>query len=201
MSFSFDIAYLNKVLLNMTFNNKTISRFAASVFAVFVLFSLMSVSCSESDSPQRNSRAVSTPSTPLMDLNAEKVVPLDKLNVDTKDPQALFALADQYFEMRNYAQASELYKKIIELEPKSIEAYNELGLTYHYTNKSSLAIDTLKKGIEINPSFQRIWLSYGFVLASMGKTDDAKTALGKAMELNPSNEIGQEAQRMLGSLR
>jgi len=185
----------------MTFNNKTISRFAASVFAVFVLFSLMSVSCSESDSPQRNSRAVSTPSTPLMDLNAEKVVPLDKLNVDTKDPQALFALADQYFEMRNYAQASELYKKIIELEPKSIEAYNELGLTYHYTNKSSLAIDTLKKGIEINPSFQRIWLSYGFVLASMGKTDDAKTALGKAMELNPSNEIGQEAQRMLGSLR
>jgi len=169
--------------------------------AAVAFFSVMAISCSRSDTPQTAKKAVSSPSTPLMDLDATKIVPLEELNVDTRDPQALSILADRYFESRNYGQAVELYKKVIELNPQDIDSYNDLGLAYHYTNRSALALDILKKGTTLDPSFQRIWLSYGFVLMSTGHSDEAKTAFDKVIELNPVNDVGQEAQRMLGRLQ
>jgi len=169
--------------------------------ASLIAFSVITVSCSRSDTPQKEHKAVSSPSAPLVDLDVTKVLPVDKLDVDIKDPQALSTMADRYFEMRNYGQAVELYKKVIELNPQDIDSYNDLGLVYHYTNRSALAIDTLKKGTKVDPSFQRIWLSLGFVLMSTGQTVEAKTALSKVVELNPVNDVGQEAQRMIGTIQ
>jgi tetratricopeptide (TPR) repeat protein len=168
--------------------------------AVITVFSIAIVSCSRSDTPQREKREVSSRSAPLLEEDLTKVVPVEKLDVDKKDPQALSMLADRYFDSRNYAQAAEVYKKVLELNPRDIDSYNDLGLAYHYTNRSSLALDILKKGTAIDPSYQRIWLSYGFVLLTAGRTAEAKTALNKAVELNPANDVGQEAQRMLGKL-
>lgn len=110
-------------------------------------------------------------------------------------------MADRYFDSRNYAQAVELYKKVIELNPQDVDSYNDLGLVYHYTNRSALALDTLRKGTTVDPSFQRVWLSLGFVLMSTGQTAEAKTALSKVVELNPVNDVGQEAQRMIGAIQ
>ena len=169
--------------------------------AAVAALSVMTISCSRSDTPQKEKKAAVSRSAPLMDLDAKKVVPVEELDVDTKDPQALSMLADQYFEMRNYGQAAELYKKIIELNPQDIDSYNDLGLVYHYTNRSALALDILRKGTTVDPSYQRIWLSYGFVLLSTGQTAEAQTVLGKVIELNPNNDVGQEAQRMLGYIR
>jgi tetratricopeptide (TPR) repeat protein len=185
-----------------TRNRKISDPFVAVLAAAAIAaFSAMTVSCSRSETPQPEKNEVSARSAPLLEQDDTKVVPVEELDVDNKDPQALSMLADQYFDSRNYAQAAEVYKKAIELNPQDIDSYNDLGLAYHYTNRSSLALDILKKGTTLDPSFQRIWLSYGFVLLSTGQTTEAKSALNKVIELNAVNEVGQEAQRMLGKLQ
>jgi tetratricopeptide (TPR) repeat protein len=123
------------------------------------------------------------------------------MGVDTKNPQALALLGDQYFESSRFNQAIEIYKKVLELDPRDIDTYNDLGLAYQYVNRTDLAIDILQKGVKEGPSHQRIWLSLGFVYMSAGNNAEAKKALKKAAELNPRTDIGQEAIRMLGLIQ
>jgi tetratricopeptide (TPR) repeat protein len=141
------------------------------------------------------------PPGPLMDPGLNRVVPVEELDVDTENPQALAALADGYFEKSQFDQAIEIYKKVLKINPDDVDTYNDLGLAYHYTERSDLAIDILKKGTEIMPSYQRIWLSLGFVQISAGNKEEARSALTEAVELNPQSDVGQEAVRILGLIK
>ena len=138
---------------------------------------------------------------PLVDSDAGKVVPLDQLGINTKDPASLASLGDKYFESNNFQQAIIIYEKVLELNPKDVDTYNDLGLALHYTGQSDSSIQTLKKGTEVVPSYQRIWLSLGFVLASKGMNEEAKPALKKAIEIDPNSTMGQESKRILGLLK
>ncbi len=138
---------------------------------------------------------------PVVEQDLNKVVPVEELGVDIKNPQELALLGDKYFESSRFNQAIEIYKKVLELDPRDVDTYNDLGLAYQYVNRPDLAIDILHKGVKAGPSDQRIWLSLGFVSMSAGKNAEAKTALKKAVELNPRTDIGQEAMRMLGLVK
>jgi len=141
------------------------------------------------------------PSGPMVEQDLNKVVPVEELGVDTKNPQALAVLGDKYFEESKFNQAIEIYKKVLELDPQDIDTYNDLGLAYQYVNRTDLAIDTLTKGVKAVPSYQRIWLSLGFVYMSAGNNAEAKAALKKAVELDPQSDIGQESMRMLSLIK
>ena len=138
---------------------------------------------------------------PMVEQDFNKVEPLEKLGVDTNNPQALAVLGDKYFEGSKFNQAIEIYKKVLELDPRDIDTYNDLGLAYQYANRPDLAADILKKGVAIAPSYQRIWLSLGFVHMSTGNNEEAKAALKKAVELDPKSDVGQEAMRMIGLIK
>jgi tetratricopeptide (TPR) repeat protein len=139
---------------------------------------------------------------PIVDSGTiQNILPLEQLDVDSKDPVALASLGDRYFEGKNFQQATEIYKKVLELNPNDVDTYNDLGLAQHYSGKTENAIETLTKGTEVVPSYQRIWLSLGFVYASTGREFEAKPALKKAVELGPDTTIGKEAQRILGLLK
>ncbi len=146
---------------------------------------------------------------PITDLPAgqagsgttQQVTPLEQLGVDAENPKSLAMLGDRYFENGNFEQAILIYNKVLELNPKDVDTYNDKGLALHYAGRSEMAIETLKKGSHVNPSFQRIWLSLGYVLATSGKQEEAKASLKKAIEMNPATEIGKEAQRILGLLK
>jgi len=137
----------------------------------------------------------------LENSKIEQVVPLEQLGVDTRNPESLAPLGDKYFENSRFEQAIVIYERVLELNPKDVDTYNDLGLALHYTGKSDIAIETLKKGTRVMPSYQRIWLSLGFVLTSKGKKEEAKTVLKKAIEMDPNSEMGQEAKRMLALLK
>ncbi len=138
---------------------------------------------------------------PMVEQDLNKVVPLEELGVDTENPKELALLGDKYFEGSRFNQAIEIYKKVLELDPRDIDTFNDLGLAYQYVNRPDLAIDILQKGVKVGPSNQRIWLSLGFVYMSTGNNAEAKTALKKAAELGPQTDIGQEAMRMLGLIK
>ncbi|MBI5056858.1 MAG: tetratricopeptide repeat protein [Nitrospirae bacterium] len=146
------------------------------------------------DSAQRKT----APSGPLTDSMTQPPVQLDKL---PEDPKELALLGDKYFESGRYDVAVQIYEKTLQKNPDDVDTYNDMGLALHYLKRSNDAINALKKGTQIAPSYQRVWLSLGFILMSTGRNDEAKTALRKAAELNPQTDMGQEAMRILGSLK
>ena len=150
---------------------------------------------------RKTPRSSTSPAGPLVDVNPNRIVAMEQIIADTDDPEALAILGDRYFESRNYAQAIEAYKKVLELDPENVDTYNDLGLAYYYTKKSMLAVDTLRKGTEVRSDYQRIWLSLGFVSMSTGNNEEGKAALAKALELDPDSDMGQEAKRMLSLLK
>ncbi|NOZ69090.1 MAG: tetratricopeptide repeat protein, partial [Deferribacteres bacterium] len=108
---------------------------------------------------------------------------------------------EKYFQENRFIEAIEMFERVIKLDPDNVDAYNDLGLAYHYTGRSDIAVDRLRMGAVVGPSYQRIWLSLGFVLLSKGKTEDARLALQKAVELDPDSGAGREAKSMLEGLR
>ena len=174
----------------------------AALAGGIVIVSFISRQSSSPEQPvQERPSMTPPPSGPLVDEDINRVVPIDELGVDLSDPQALSALGDRYFENRKFAQAVEIYRKVLQLSPGDIDTYNDLGLAYHYTGNPESAIEILKKGTEILPSFQRIWLSLGFVLMSTGSNEEAKSALQRAAEVDPESDVGKEAVRMIGLIK
>jgi tetratricopeptide (TPR) repeat protein len=138
---------------------------------------------------------------PIADSEVTKMPPLESEALTRENPEELAALGDRYFENSRFAQAIKFYEKVLQLNPKDVDTYNDMGLALHYTGQTERALAILRKGANGNPSFQRIWLSLGFVLASTGKDEEAKEVLSKALELDPSSEQGREAKRILGVLK
>ncbi len=117
------------------------------------------------------------------------------------DAGSLAMLGEKYFQENRFMKAIEMFERVIKLDPDNVDAYNDLGLAYHYTGRSDIAVDRLRMGAVVGPSYQRIWLSLGFVLMAQGKTEDATLALQKAVELDPDSGAGREAKSMLDGLR
>jgi tetratricopeptide (TPR) repeat protein len=116
------------------------------------------------------------------------------------NPVLLMKQADALFSQQRYGEVIPIYRRVIELDPKIAEAYNDLGLALFYTGQSPAAVGILKQGTATQPDFQRIWLTLGFVTLQSGDKEAAKPALEKARALGPDNAIGREADRMLGML-
>jgi len=116
------------------------------------------------------------------------------------NPILLMQKADELFGQKRYGEAIPLYRRVLELQPKSPEAHNDLGLALFYTGQAQNGLDVLRQGTAQSPDFQRLWLTLGFVSAQAGDKAAAKTALEKARSLGPDNDMGREAQRILGVL-
>lgn len=158
-------------------------------------------SCSRSEGPEKSSiKDKLRQSGPLVE-QGNNVSLTDELGANANDPKSLARLGDRYFESGKHVEAINIYKKVLSLDPNDVDTYNDLGLSYYYTNQNDKSIETLKKGSEVIPSYQRIWMSLGFVSASTGKKEEAKTAFAKAVELNPDSTVGKEARRMLDQLK
>lgn len=75
-----------------------------------------------------------------------------------KNPLAHLYLGNVYFEMKDYERAEEYYKKAIEEDPKSSDAYNNLAWLYYTIGKDLEEAERLVlKAIELNPSKSSIY--------------------------------------------
>ena len=82
----------------------------------------------------------------------------------------------------------DLFKKVIELNPKNDNAYIELGWTYRGQGKFSEAEDLYKKAIELNPKNDNAYAELGWIYCIQGKLSEAEDLYKKAIELNPKND-------------
>ena len=117
-----------------------------------------------------------------------------------QDPINISRQANSYFANGQYAEAAELYEKLLEFGPENSDTYNNLGITLHYLGRSDEALARLNQGIVTDPTHQRTWLTLGFVNSQLGNTDAARTALTNAVQMGTDAEIKRSATEMLDSL-
>ncbi len=126
------------------------------------------------------------------------------LELDAKNPSALFLLGRMYVVLRQYADAEPYLQKAIEVSPRSFEPYQVLGSAYLREDRLADAEDVFGKASSVAPASGRKQLagSYGFCgvgdgYASAGKTRDAVRAYQAALKLDPQNP---EIQKKLAEI-
>jgi Flp pilus assembly protein TadD len=117
-----------------------------------------------------------------------------------QDPAELSRQADTFFAQRQYDQAANRYRRLLEFDAQNVEVHNNLGLTLHYLGRSDEALRYLNEGVSLDATNQRIWLTLGYVNSQLGNVDQARTALDQAMQIGGDESIRQSAQRMLDEL-
>lgn len=116
------------------------------------------------------------------------------------DTDALMRLADAYFELKQFNEAANYYKKVAVIRPDDADVYTEIALSLHYTGNSTEGLKYIEEGIKRNPYHQRIWLTKGFILAGAGDINSAKKAWEKTKALNPESRIGKAASDYLAQI-
>lgn len=180
--------------------NSLYRLFNPGIIALLCVTFVLTASCDKGEKTSQKSSSTAV-TGPIIDMNIEKGGVMDRLDIDAKSPEDLALMGDKYFESGNYIQAIALYRKVLALNPKDVDTYNDLGLSLHYTNQSNEAVDILRQGAQLNPNYQNIWLSLGFVLTQTGRNDEAKIALQHTQKINPASPQGQEAAKLLEYLR
>lgn len=159
----------------------------------------------DTNSVRENPAAMRQPGSEWSDQISDlKPALLDSLTSNpptSKDPFEVSRQANEYFANEQYSMAVNLYEQLIRLDPNSVDAYNNLGLTLHYLGRSDEAIQRLTEGVALDPKYQRIWLTLGFVNSQLGNIGPARAALTTATEIDANSSVGQSAARMLDELQ
>ncbi len=114
------------------------------------------------------------------------------MSADDLNDAGIAALKNQ-----NFRAAAELLKKVVELEPKHKDAWNNLGRAYLALARYDDAVAAFQKQVELNPFDEFAYNNLGMAYQAQQKYDEAITAYKKQLEVNP---LDQFADGNLGSL-
>jgi tetratricopeptide (TPR) repeat protein len=89
----------------------------------------------------------------------------------------LLTLSHQYYEAGRYKEAVAVSRALLELNPKSADAYNNLGASYGGLGQWVQAMGSLQVALRINPDYQLAKNNLAWVTAEMQKVSPSeKTA-------------------------
>ncbi len=103
-----------------------------------------------------------------------------------EDPEVLFSLGLAEKRRGHFPEAEELYRRVIQRDPKFSEAYSNLGNVYLAQNQTSLAIASYQQATDLNPVqgayYYNLYRAYSQETFLSGKPDKA---FQKARQLDP----------------
>lgn len=126
--------------------------------------------------------------TPAADPNAD-ALPDDVREMIQQAGQLFEAAKTSGRPEQNYAQAEEIYQRIVEKVPNNYVALSNLGAVQTEAGKLSAAEVALKKAISLNDKGSFAYTNLGIVYSRQGKLDEAITALKQAMALNDGDAV------------
>lgn len=104
------------------------------------------------------------------------------------NPNSHYLLANYYQKKGLYKDAIKEYKKIIEIDPLYLKAYNGLGVSYDQLGYYSEAVESYQKALSINPELDYVLNNLGYSYLKQGNYEAAVQALEKAVVLNNSDK-------------
>ena len=87
----------------------------------------------------------------------------------------------------NYKKAISFFKEAIDINPKPIGAYINIGVAYEKLNELLESIKYLQKAININPNLEIVYNSLAKVFSKNNQYNDAILNFKKAIKINPTN--------------
>jgi len=100
--------------------------------------------------------------------------------------QSFITSGDEYFERKDYDQASECYRKAIALNVHKSQGYNNLGCIFHMQQDFQKAFDYFEKAAKLNITFEDALLNLWDAAQALGKTKDVRVVLQTALDFNPN---------------
>ena len=92
-------------------------------------------------------------------------------------------LAKQQLKSGQLKLAEELSNQILRTDADQSEALHILGIIYHKTGKSDIAVDLITNAIAINSHIPEYHYNLGIIFSSLGKADDAIQSYQAALYL------------------
>ncbi|MFI5114504.1 MAG: DUF3857 domain-containing protein, partial [Terriglobales bacterium] len=112
-------------------------------------------------------------------------------------PEGLMKAGDGALQRRDFKTAAELFKRVVDQDPKHEEAWDSLGRAYAGLNQHEEAIKAFQKQIEIDPYSQKAHRELAGEFEQSGKNDEAIAAYRKHLEILP---LDPSAHKSLGLL-
>lgn len=107
---------------------------------------------------------------------------LDPANADVHNNLALvYSWSDQ----KDMEKATEHYEKALELNPKAVHFYSNLGIHYKMLGQIDRAEKVLLDGIAVDPTSTMLYFNYGTLLGEQKRWGEAVACYKKAIELKP----------------
>jgi Flp pilus assembly protein TadD len=85
----------------------------------------------------------------------------------------------------NHLRKIDIATRILEQEPKNVEAFNNRGVAYFSLNEFQQAITDYDQAIEINPKNAKAFYNRGIAYSDLGEFQQAITDYDQAIQLNP----------------
>ena len=117
-----------------------------------------------------------------------KCIEINDKNNNNSEFFNIFAII--LFQLKEYDESIDKWKKALELNPKYFFAYNNLGNAFLNLKKYDEAITCFNKAIEIKPNFFDAHNNKGNALSRLNKYDDALLSYDKAIEIKPDSING-----------
>ena len=117
-----------------------------------------------------------------------KCIEINDKNNDNSEFFNIFAII--LFQLKEYDESINKWKKAVELNPKYFFAYNNLGNAFLNLKKYNEAITCFNKAIEIKPDFFDAHNNKGNALSRLNKYDDALLSYDKAIKIKPDSING-----------
>jgi tetratricopeptide (TPR) repeat protein len=113
------------------------------------------------------------------------------------EKETLLEPGNFYFRVKDYTNAENHYKQVINQHPHLPEAYYHLGHTYFSMGKLDEGVEALSRALELSPENSIIYRDLGLVSIDRGLVEAAERFFLKALELKPDD---LELKEMLGNI-
>ncbi|MBV9303802.1 MAG: tetratricopeptide repeat protein [Acidobacteriaceae bacterium] len=112
---------------------------------------------------------------------------LEKLTKKNPSPRALVVLANNYEQMRQYAQAADAYRKALALDPNRVELKAALAQDQALAGKLDDALKTYQELADANPRDAQPYLGMSQIYRERKDFAQARKMSDKAKEIDPEN--------------
>jgi tetratricopeptide (TPR) repeat protein len=83
------------------------------------------------------------------------------------------------------------FQQALQLNPRSYEAYNDLGYILNQKRQYQEAMVQFQRALQINPGSAEAHFNLGMALLHTGRRDEAKVQFQQALQINPSYEVAR----------
>ena len=97
----------------------------------------------------------------------------------------MFALALQHHQAGRLKEAEQLYREILQNDPRHADALQFLGVIAHQVGRNDSAVELIEKAIALNDRVPPYHNNLGNALRALGKLEAAAAAYGRALSQKP----------------